>query len=71
MDAKTYIAKAVKILTEIDSLNEQLKEYKDEAKESGVNVAVASAIAKSIVSGKVSELKEKSQETIDLIDDVV
>ena len=68
MLAKEAIAKFVKILTEIDSLNEDLKSIKDEAKESGLNVAVLTAVSKAIVGNKVDELKEKSNETLDAIE---
>jgi len=68
MQAKEAISKLVRILTEIDSLNEGLKEVKDEAKESGLNVAVLAAVAKAIVSNKVDELKTKSDETLEAIE---
>jgi len=68
MKAKDAISKMVKVLTEIDSLNEELKEIKDEAKESGLNVAVLAAVAKAVVSNKVDELLVKSNETLDAIE---
>ena len=68
MQAKEAIAKFVKILTEIDSLNEDLKSIKDEAKESGLNVTVLTAVSKAIVSNKVDDLKVKSNETLDAIE---
>ena len=68
MNAKQAIEKMVKILTEIDSLNEELKEIKDEAKASELNVAVLSAVAKAIVSNKVDELKTKSNDVLDAIE---
>lgn len=68
MQAKEAIAKMVKVLTQIDSLNEDLKSIKDEAKESQLNVAILSAVAKSIVSNKVEELKDKSTETLEMIE---
>jgi len=68
MQPKEAISKMVKILTEIDSLNEGLKEIKDQAKESGLNVAVLAAVAKAIVSNKVDELKTKSDETLEAIE---
>lgn len=68
MQAKQAIAKFVKILTEIESLNEDLKSIKDEVKESGLNVAVLTAVAKAVVNNKVDELKEKSNETLDAIE---
>lgn len=68
MNAKEAIGKMVKILTEIDSLNESLKEIKDEAKASELNVAVLSAVAKAIVGNKVDELKTKSNDVLDAIE---
>lgn len=68
MNAKQAIEKMVKILTEIDSLNESLKEIKDEAKSSELNVAVLSAVAKAIVGNKVDELKTKSNDVLDAIE---
>ena len=68
MNAKQAIEKMVKILTEIDSLNEELKEIKDEAKASELNVAVLSAVAKAIVGNKVDELKTKSNDVLDAIE---
>lgn len=68
MNAKQAIEKMVKILTEIDSLNEDLKEIKDEAKASELNVAVLSAVAKAIVGNKVDELKTKSNDVLDAIE---
>lgn len=68
MQAKEVIAKMVKVLTEIEYLNEDLKAIKDEAKESGLPVAILAAVAKSIVSNKVEELKDKSTETLEMIE---
>jgi|DEB19_MinimDraft_2_1074335.scaffolds.fasta_scaffold216641_1 hypothetical protein len=67
MQAKEAIAKMVKVMTQIDSLNEDLKGIKDEAKESGLAVAIIAAVAKSIVGNKVEELKDKSNETLEMI----
>ena len=67
MQAKEAIAKMVKVMTQIDSLNEDLKDIKDEAKESGLAVAIIAAVAKSIVGNKVEELKDKSNETLEMI----
>jgi uncharacterized protein (UPF0335 family) len=68
MQAKDAIAKLVKILTEIDSLNEDVKAIKDEMKESGLNVPVLTAVSKAIVSNKVEELNTKSTETLEAIE---
>ena len=67
MQAKEAIAKMVKVMTQIDSLNEDLKGIKDEAKESGLAVAIIAAVAKNIVGNKVEELKDKSNETLEMI----
>jgi uncharacterized coiled-coil DUF342 family protein len=67
MQAREYIGKAVKILTEIDSLNEQLKDLKAEAKESELDVMALTAAAKAIVSGKTDELIEKSEAIIEAV----
>lgn len=71
MDRKTAIAKLVRIYMEAQSLSEQEKEIKGEIKEMGMNPAIAAAVAKSLANGKATELKEKSQETLDLIDEVL
>lgn len=68
MQAKDFISKAVKILTEIDSLNEQLKEIKDEGKESELNVPALVAAAKAIVANKVDELVEKSEAVLEAVE---
>jgi len=67
MQAKEFITSAVKILTEIDSLNEQLKELKSEAKESELDVPALTAAAKAIVAAKCDEVIEKSEAIIDAI----
>lgn len=71
MNKKDAVAKLVKLFMEQQSLDEQVKEIKDEAKESGLNAAILTAVAKSIVSGKASELKQKSEEIIDTLEDVL
>ena len=68
MQPKEAIARFVSVMTEIETLNEDLKAIKEEAKESGLNVAVLAAVAKAIVTNKVDELKEKSADMIDAID---
>ena len=71
MNKKDAVGKLVKLFMEQQSLDEQVKEVKDEAKASGLNAAILTAVAKSIVSGKASELKEKSEEIIDTLEDVL
>lgn len=68
MNQKEAIAKLVRIYTEEQSLAEEAKEIKDEAKESGLDPAIISAVAKAIVKNKVDELKTKSDEILKAID---
>lgn len=68
MQPKEFINQAVKILTQIDSLNEELKYLKDDAKESGLDVASLVAVAKAVVANKVDNLLEKSEKTLEAIE---
>ena len=68
MHEKEAIAKLVRLYSEEQSLAEQIKEIKTEAKESGLEPAILSAVAKAIVSNKVDDLKKKSNEIIETID---
>ena len=67
MDKKSAIAKLVRLYSEEQSLAEQIKEVKTEAKESGLEPAILSAVAKAIVTNKVDELKKKSDEILETI----
>ena len=64
---KETIAKLVKLYTEEESILEQVKKIKDDAKEAGFNHVVLSAVAKAIVKNKVDELSEKSEEILTAI----
>ena len=68
MNKKDAIAKLVRLYTEEQSLAEQIKEVKTEAKEYGLEPAILSAVAKAIVNNKVDDLKKKSNEIIETID---
>lgn len=68
MQPKEFINQAVKILTQVDSLNEELKYLKDDAKESGLDVASLVAVAKAVVANKVDNLLEKSEKTLEAIE---
>lgn len=68
MQPKEFINQAVKILTQVDSLNEELKYLKDDAKESGLDVASLVAVAKAVVSNKIDDLLEKSEKTLEAIE---
>ena len=68
MDAKEYISKAVKLFVELDSINEQLKELKGDAKASELDVPVLTAVAKAMASSKLDELNSKSHAMIEAIE---
>lgn len=68
MQPKEFINQAVKILTQVDSLNEELKYLKDDAKESGLDVASLVAVAKAVVANKVDDLLSKSEKTLEAIE---
>lgn len=68
MQAKEAIAKLVKLFTEEESISEQVKEVKDEIKESGHDAIVLSAVAKAIVKNKVDDLVDKSNAMLAAID---
>jgi len=68
MDAKQFIAAAVKILVEIDSLKEQLKELKEEGRGSELDVATLTVVATAVANGKITELSEKSEKILDAIE---
>ena len=57
---KVFINQAINILTEIDALNQQLKDLKDAGKEQGFDVPFLINIAKAEVQGKLDELLEKT-----------
>ena len=57
---KDFINQAINILTEIDALNQQLKDLKDAGKEQGFDVPFLVNIAKAEVQGKLDELLEKT-----------
>lgn len=62
------IGEMVKVLTEIDSLNEQLGDIKDAAKAKGLDPASLVAVAKAIVKNKVDDLREKSEKVLKAIE---
>lgn len=68
MEASQFIKEAVKLLVEMDSINDQLKDLKSEGKESGLDVSTLTSVAKAIAANKVDELKEKSEAILESID---
>lgn len=67
MNQKEAIAKLVRIYTEEQSLAEEAKEIKDEAKESGLNVTAIVTVAKAIVANKVDDLITKTESILETI----
>lgn len=70
MTNKEFVNAAVKLLIEMDSLNEQLKELKTEAKAQNLDVTALSTVAKAMAFAKTDELMEKSETIIELIEDI-
>lgn len=70
MTNKDFVNAAVKLLIEMDSLNEQLKELKAEAKSQNLDVTALSTVAKAMAFSKADELMEKSETIIELIEDI-
>ena len=67
MQSKEAIAKLVRLYTQEQSLGEEIKEIKDEAKAAGLDPLVLSAVAKAIVKDGVEKLVEKSELTLEAI----
>lgn len=67
MNSKDAIAKLVRLYTQEQSLDEEIKEVKDQAKAAGLNPSILSAVAKAVVKGVVDELIEKSELTLEAI----
>ena len=69
MNRKEAIAKLVKQYIQIQSIEEEIKEIKSEIKAAGLNPSILSNVAKAFASGKVDELKEKSEDVLDTIEE--
>ena len=69
MSQKEIIAKLVRQYIQIQSIDEEIKEIKAQAKAQGLNVSILSNVAKAIANNKVDELKQKSEETMEAISD--
>ena len=67
MQSKEAIAKLVRLYTQEQSLGEEVKEIKDEAKAAGLDPSVLSAVAKAIVKDGIDKLVEKSELTLEAI----
>lgn len=69
MSQKEIIAKLVRQYIQIQSIEEEIKEIKAEAKASGLNASIVSSVAKAIANNKVDELNDKSEQTIEAINE--
>lgn len=69
MNQKEAIAKVVKFLIEIESINEQVKEILDEAKESGLDSTAIKSVASAVVKANVDKLKNKSELILNMIEE--
>jgi uncharacterized protein (UPF0335 family) len=68
MNTKEAISSLVKLYMAEQSLAEEIKDIKDVAKDSGLDPAIVSAVAKAIVKNKVDDLKSKSDEILKAIE---
>lgn len=69
MNRKEAVAKLMKHYIEISSIEEQIKDIKVDIKAAGLNASVIANVAKAMSSNKVSELKEKSEEVLEVIEE--
>lgn len=67
---KDIVNRLVRLYSEQDSLNEQIKEVKDESKAIGYKSALLARVAKAIVKAKTTELLEQSEEIQEIIEEV-
>lgn len=68
MKEKDAIDQVVRLMTEQDSLNEQIKEILDEAKASELDHTSIKAVATAIVKNSVDKLQKKSENILSAID---
>lgn len=69
MSQKEIIAKLVRQYIQIQSIDEEIKEIKAQAKAQGLNASIISSVAKAIANNKVDELKDKSEQTMEAIEE--
>lgn len=65
---KEFIAKLVRLLTEVDSIKESIKEVKEDIKKAEFDPVILTAVASAIVSDKVDDLLTKSNDIIDAVE---
>ena len=67
---KDIVSRLVRLYSEQDSLNEQIKEVKDEAKAIGYKQGLLARVAKAMANAKASELLAQSEEIQEIIEEV-
>ena len=65
---KDFIAKLVRLYTQEESLKEEIKEVKDDAKAAELDPVILSTVAKAIVKNNVDEVIQKSEDIIAAIE---
>lgn len=70
MNSKEIVNKMVNVYDQIDSINEDMKTLKEEAKAIGVDGGILATVAKAISAGKSGKLRGKYEETLDILDKV-
>lgn len=64
------VNKLVRLFTEQESIGEQVKDIKDEAKAIGYKPALLAKVAKAMVKARTSELLEQSEEIQEIIEEI-
>lgn len=67
---KDIVNRLVRLYSEQDSINEQIKEIKDEAKAIGYKQGLLARVAKAMAAAKASELLAQSEEIQEIIEEV-
>jgi len=67
---KDIVNRLVRLYSEQDSINEQVREVKDEAKKIGYKSALLAKVAKAICAAKTGELLAQSEEIQEIIEEV-
>lgn len=67
---KDIVEKLVRLYTQQDSIGEEIKEIKKEAKTIGYKPALLAKVAKAMTNAKASELLEQSEEIQNIIEEV-
>lgn len=64
---KEFVEMLVEQILEAGNISDNIKAIKEEATKAGYNGALLVTVAKSIAASKLSDLEEKTEETLELI----